>query len=150
MAASLDKNDTLEEYYKKMLWKYRASSEGKQLKSFLRLVNKGVIELLAHYERTCNFYCGEHFDFQCRSHEEHTIASYHTHSYVHLGMEEVEQFVSFMSAYELKTFLDNIYEATSVTHICHYEFTIILDYSIDNFSDNIYVVDYNESNTKTK
>lgn len=35
--------------------KYRESYEGKRLESFLRLLNKDAIELLAHYERTCNF-----------------------------------------------------------------------------------------------
>ncbi len=103
MATSLDKKDTLEEEYKNAMiaMKYKESCEGKRLKSFLRLLNNAAIELLAHYERTCNFCCGEHFDFQCRSHEQHTIASYHTYSCVHLGMKEVEQFVIFMAAYEL-------------------------------------------------
>jgi len=65
-------------------------------------------------------------------------------------MEEVEQFVSFMLAYELKTFIDDVYEVTGVTYICDYEVTLILDYCIDNFSDNIYVLDHNERNTTTQ
>jgi beta-glucanase (GH16 family) len=72
----------------------------------------------------------------------HTIAYYHTYSYVH-GMEEVEQFVCFMAGYELKTFLDEVYES-GVTHDCEFDVTIILNHCIDDFSDNIYVVDYNK------
>ena len=49
-----------------------------------------------------------------------------------------------MSAYELKTFLDEVYEATGVTHTCDFEVTLILDYCIDNFSDNISVANYNK------
>ena len=152
MATSLDKNVTLKEEYKNAMifMKYRESCEGKRLKNFLRLLNKAATKLLAHYERSCNFCCGEHFDFQCRSHEQHTIASYHTYSYVHLGMEEVEQFVSSMAAYELKTFLEEVYEISGVTHDCEFEVTIILDHCIDNFSDNIYVLDYNKRNHTTQ
>jgi hypothetical protein len=80
MATSLEKKDTLEEYYKNAMiaMKYRESCEGKRLKGFLRLLNKAAIELLAHYERTCHFCCGEHFDFQCRSHREHTSPALHS------------------------------------------------------------------------
>ena len=55
-----------------------------------------------------------------------------------------------MVAYELKTFLDEVYETIGVTHACDYEVTIILDHCIDNFSDNIYVLDYNERNRTTR
>jgi hypothetical protein len=55
--------------------------------------------------------------------------------------------VSFISAYELKTFLNNVCEATGVTHSCEYEVTLILDSCITHFFDNIYVVDYNKRNT---
>jgi hypothetical protein len=36
-------------------------------------------------------------------------------------MEEVEQFVSFMAAFELNTFIDEIYEATGEAHDCDFE-----------------------------
>jgi hypothetical protein len=90
MATRQDKNVPLKVAYKNAMtfMKYRESCEGKQLRSFLRLLNKAATELLAQYERSCNFCFGEHFDFQCKSHEQHAIASYHTYSYVH-GMEEV-------------------------------------------------------------
>jgi hypothetical protein len=123
--------------------KYRESCEGKQLKSFLRLLNKAATEFLAHYERSCNLYCGEHFDFQCKSHEHHTIALYNTYIYVH-GMEDVEQFVSFMVAYELKTFLAEVYEISGATHECDFNVSTILNHCIEKCSDNIYVVDYNK------
>jgi hypothetical protein len=48
-------------------------------------------------------------------------------------MEEVEKFVSFMDAYELKTFIDDIYKATGVTHKYDYEVTFILNLCITYF-----------------
>jgi hypothetical protein len=133
----------------KIAKKYRESCEGKRLNSFLRLLNKATTELLAHYERSCNFCCGGHIDFQCKSHEQHTISSYNTYSYVH-GMEEVEQFVSFMEAFELKTFLEDIYEISGFTHDCDFAISIILNHCIDDFSDNIYVLQYNNRNHITQ
>ena len=61
-------------------------------------------------------------------------------------MEEVEQFVSVMSAFELKTFLDEVYEISGVTHDGAFVVSIILNHCIDDFSDNIYVLDYNKRN----
>jgi hypothetical protein len=51
-----------------------------------------------------------------------------------------------MEAFELKTFLDEIYEATGETHDCDFQVSIILNHCIDDFSNNIYVLDYNEKN----
>jgi hypothetical protein len=45
MATSLEKKDTLEEYYKNAMiaMKYEESCEGRRLKGFLRLINKAAI-----------------------------------------------------------------------------------------------------------
>jgi hypothetical protein len=59
-------------------------------------------------------------------------------------MEDVEQFVSFMTTYELKTFLDEVYENSGATHDCDFNVSTILNHCIEDFSDNIYVVDYNK------
>jgi hypothetical protein len=61
-------------------------------------------------------------------------------------MDGVEKFVSFMAAFELKTSLEDIYESTCDTHDCDFNVSIILNHCIDDFSDNIYVLDYNEKN----
>jgi hypothetical protein len=130
--------------------KHRKSQEGQHLYELLRSLNHIADDLLAHHDRTCFFCFCEHFDFQCRSHKEHTIASYHTYNYVPLGIKEVEQFVIFMAAYELKTFIDEIYETSGVANKHDSEITLILNYCITNFIDNIYVVDYNERGTTTQ
>jgi hypothetical protein len=65
-------------------------------------------------------------------------------------MEEVGQFVSFMAAFELKTFLGEVYEISGVTHDCDFVVSTILNHCIDDFSDNIHVLAYNKRNHITQ
>jgi hypothetical protein len=60
-------------------------------------------------------------------------------------MEEVQRFVVFMKAFKLKTFIYDNYEISVVANEYKRGITVILFHCITNFSDNIYVVDYNES-----
>jgi hypothetical protein len=55
-----------------------------------------------------------------------------------------------MAAYELKTFIDDIFKATGVTHKYDYVVTFIFNLCITDFCDNIYVLDHNERNTTTQ
>ena len=90
-----------------MAAEFRKSNEGKRLGEYIELLNKIASVLLNyHKEETCCSEYFRHFKFQCPSNIEHVIATYHTWNYAHLGMEEVEQFVTFMAAYELYTFID--------------------------------------------
>jgi hypothetical protein len=56
-----------------LLLKHRMSQEGKYLNNLLRSLEHFAEDLLAHYDRSCWFCHGEHFDFQCRSHLEHVV-----------------------------------------------------------------------------
>jgi hypothetical protein len=95
---NMDINDALFRYLNssKIAKKYRESKEGIILEGFMTEINYIAKELLLHHDITC---CSEqkdkHFEFQCRFHEECVIASYHTGDYAHLGMEQVEEFVTF-------------------------------------------------------
>jgi hypothetical protein len=75
------------------------------------------------------------------------IKSYHSHWHVPLGIKEVEQYVIFKAAYELKTCIDAIYETSGINNKYDVETTRILNYCIENFMDNIYVVELNEKGT---
>ena len=55
-------------------------------------------------------------------------------------MEEVEQFVIFMGAYELNTFIDE-HETCPIASECKVTITNLLNKCIDEFDENIYVVD---------
>jgi hypothetical protein len=109
MSMSMDINDALFRYLNasKIAKKLRESKEGIILEGFMTEINYIAKELLLHHGTTC---CSEqmdkHFEFQCRFHEECVIASYHTGDYAHLGMEQVEKFVTFMASFELQTFID--------------------------------------------
>jgi hypothetical protein len=83
-----------------LLLKHRMSQEGKYLNNLLKSLEHFADDLLAHYDRSCWFCCGEHFDFQYRSHVEHVIAYFYNYNYVPLGIKEVEQYVIFKAAYE--------------------------------------------------
>jgi hypothetical protein len=49
-----------------------------------------------------------------------------------------------MAAYDLETFVDNNYETSPVSRKFKSAITLIIDYWIISFIDNIYVVDYNK------
>ena len=52
-----------------------------------------------------------------------------------------------MAAYELETFIDKNYETSAVASKFKSAITLIINYCITNFMDNIYVVDYNKRDT---
>ena len=56
------------------------------------------------------------------------------------GMEEVEQFVIFMAAYELNTFIDE-HETCPIASECKVSITNLLNICRNNFDENIYVID---------
>ena len=134
----------MENYYKNAMIaaEFRESFERKRLKTIMRYLNEIASKLLnCHKEETCcSEYC-RHFEFQCPSNKiEPVIATYHTGNYAHLGMAEVEQFVIFMAAYELNTFIDE-HETCPVASQFKYLIAIILNICINEFDENIYVVD---------
>lgn len=112
----------------------------------MKKLNSIANEFLKKYcELTC---CSKqddrHFGFQCKFHDEYVIASYNRGDYVHLGMKEVEQFVSFVAVYELKRFISENIETSDIAWKFDMGITLLLNHCIDNFSENIYVVDFNE------
>ena len=120
---------------------FRKSNEGKRLGGYIELLNKIASGLLNYQEE--EIFCSKyfrHFEFQCPSNKEHVIATYHTWNYAHLGMEEVEQFVIFMAAYELYTFIDE-HETCPIASQFKVLIATILDLCIVEFNENIYVVD---------
>jgi hypothetical protein len=57
---------------------------------------------------------------------EHVVASFYTYNYAPLGIKEVEQYVIFKGAYELKLFIAEIYETSGVANKHDREVTRIL------------------------
>ena len=81
------------------------------------------------------------YELQCPSNkDEPVIATYHRGNYAHLGMKEVEQFVSFMAAYELNTFIDQ-HETCPIASQYKDLIVIILNICRNEFDENIYVID---------
>ena len=109
MSTSMNINDTLLMYLNpaEIAKKHRESQEGILLEHCLKILNYIAIELLDYHEdkNCCSEQNFRHFEFQCRSHGDYVIAYYHRCDYAHLGMEQVEQFVIYMEASELDTFI---------------------------------------------
>ena len=97
MCTSMDINDALSKYLygSEIVKKHRESQKGQILENFMKKLNSIADELLEYYNTTCCLKQDDHFGFQCRFHEEYVIASYNRGDYAHLGMEQVEQFVTF-------------------------------------------------------
>jgi hypothetical protein len=146
MSMNMDINDALFRYINAYMIakEFRESKEGIILEGFMTKINYIAKELLLHHDTTC---CSEqkdkHFEFQCRFHEECVIASYHTGDYAHLGMEQAEEFVTSLASVELQAFIDEN-RTCPIANRFEREITFILQYCKMNFSQNIYVVDYNE------
>ena len=77
-------------------------------------------------------------------HEEYVIASYNRGDYAHLGMKQVEQFVTFVAAFELKRFISENIETSAIARKVDMGITLMLNHCTNNFSENIYDVDFNE------
>jgi hypothetical protein len=102
-------NDTIFMYLNvvEIAKKHRELEEGEGLESCSRLLNSIAKNFLDYhcYKNCCSRQNFRHFEFQCRSHEEYVIASYHMGGYAHLGMKQVKQLVVSMVASELYTFI---------------------------------------------
>ena len=70
--------------------------------------------------------------------------NYHWNNYIHLGFEEVEQFVLFIGASKIESFMSKNYKTCVACNKLKDMVSSILDYCIENFSNNCYIIDYKE------
>ena len=86
--------------------RYRESYKGKVMRALLKRLDLIAKILLKRHDINC---CSEqdtkHLKFQCGFSKEFVIMNYHWNNYIHLGFEEVEQFVLFMGASEIESFM---------------------------------------------
>src|SRR3954465_8793920 len=112
------------------------------MRGVLEKMNQIAKILLRRNDINC---CSEqetkHLKFQCCFSKEVLIANYHLNNYIHLGFEEVEQFVLFMGASEIESFMSENYETCVACHDLKDYFSSILDYCIENISNNCYIID---------
>src|SRR3954467_15968922 len=102
------------------------------------------ILLKRHDVNCCSEQDTKHLKFQCGFSKEFVIVNYHWNNYIHRGFEEVEQFVLFMGASEIESFMSKNYDTCVACHNLKYYVSSILDYCIENFSNNYYIIDYKE------
>ena len=115
------------------------------MRGMLKKLNQIAEILLERHDINC---CSEqdtkHLKFQCGFSEEVLIMNYHWNSYIHLGVEEVEQFVLLMGASEIDSFMAKNYETCVPCNKLKDTVSFILDYCLENFSNNCYIIDYKE------
>ena len=125
--------------------KYRESKKGKGMRTMLKELDKIAKILLKRHDINCCSKQGtKHLKFQCVFSEEILLAKYHRNNYIHLGFEEVEQFVSFMGASEILAFMSENYETCVACHELKDYVSSIFEWCIKTFSNNCYIVDYKE------
>src|SRR3954468_20298973 len=87
---------------KELFMKYRESYKGKVMRGVLEKLDLlAKILLKRHDINCCSRLDTEHLKFQCCFSIEDLIANFHWNNYIHLGFEEVEQFVLFMGPSEI-------------------------------------------------
>ena len=82
--------------------------------------------------------------FQCGFSKEEIIMGYHCYNYAYLGAEQVEQFVIFMGASEIESFMAKYYETWIACIDLKSYVSAILDHCLEYFSNNPYIIDYKE------
>src|SRR4051794_10853176 len=96
---------------KELFTNYRESYNGKVMRGVLEnLYLLANFFLKRHDINCCSRLATKHLKFQCCFSKEVLIANYHWNNYIHLGFEEVEQFVLFMGASEIESFMSENYE----------------------------------------
>src|SRR3954470_8636113 len=81
----------------------------------------------------------KHLAFQCEYNDDETLASYAKGNYDFYDAEQIEEFVAFMGAYEITSFLKNIDDAPYKS-----ESLAILQYCLEYYNYNYYITDYLE------
>src|SRR3954470_13708949 len=130
-----------QEYYKE----YRLSQKGIHLWRLIHQSYEYAKNLCSIYnislcmDESCCFMRHKHLAFQCEYNEDEIVASYAKRNYDFYDAEQIEEFVAFMGAYEISSFLENIDDAPYKS-----ERLAILLYCLENYNENYYITDYLE------
>ena len=88
---------------------YRLTQKGKLLWDQIHILNWYARQLCLRYDYTC---CSRmkapHLPFSCKFNDNETLASYANGIYDYYDVEQIEEFVAFMGAYEIESFLKSL------------------------------------------
>src|SRR3954470_20976767 len=90
-------------------------------------------------DESCCFMRHKHLAFQCEYNEDETLASYAKRNYDFYDAEQIEEFVAYKGAYEITSLLKTIDDAPYKS-----ESLAILQYCLENYNYNYYIIDYLE------
>ena len=118
---------------------YRLTQKGKLLWDQIYMLHWYARQLCLRYDYTC---CSRmkapHLPFSCKFNDNETLASYATGIYDYYDVEQIEEFVAFMGAYEIESMFkefENLYDAVyrpenlAILKYCYanYEFNSDID-----------------------
>ena len=133
--------DTLDqrEYFRD----YRLTQKGKLLWDQIYMLKWYARQLCLRYDYTC---CSRmkapHLPFSCKFNDNKTLASYANGIYDYYDVEQIEEFVAFMGAYEIESLFkecENFYDA-----VYRPENLAILKYCYENYEFNSDIDDFIE------
>ena len=116
------------------------SQKGKYLWGQINTLNGFARNLCSTYDESWCFNesicCGrhKHLPFQCDYNDNETLAAYVKGNYDLDNLEQIEEFVAFMWAYEIAALLKNRDDAPYKT-----EYFSILGYCLEYYNDNHYI-----------
>ena len=107
MVVTLDKH----EYFRD----YRLTHKGKLLWDQIHMLHWYARQLCQRYHYTCfSRMNAPHLPFSCEFNDSETLASYANGIYDYYDVEQIEEFVAFMGAYEIESMFkefENLYDA---------------------------------------
>ena len=127
---------------------YRLTQKGKLLWDQIYVLHLYAWQLCLRYDYTCwSRMKAPHFPFSCEFNDDETLASYANGIYDYYDVEQIEEFVAFMGAYEIESlfkefedFDDSVYrpEILAILKYCYENYKY--NYDIDEFIEKVSTV----------
>ena len=111
----------------------------------LEHLNEFAIDFCELYDITC---CNEkdykNSHFQCKHNSDPIIATYQECKFACQDIKQVEEYVTYVEAHELDSLVNEKFDTSHEARVMKGHTSIILQICINDFSDNEYVINYNE------
>ena len=109
----------------------------------IRYLNDVATELCDFYDRTC---CSKqkdkHFSFQCKNNIDPTIASHLNGGFVKYGLEQSNQYSTFLGAYDIFSFISEKPETCAKAGKIRKTSSYLFNYCLKKFSGNFYITQF--------
>ena len=126
-------------------YEYRSTREGNSIYELLEHLDEFATEFCELYDTTC---CTredyKHLHYQCKHNSDPIIAAYTRCKFICQDIKQVEEYVIYFAAHELESIVNENFDTSHEERVMKGHASIILQICINEFSDNEYVINYNE------